>query len=332
MYKLSTRLPVLQNLPANGGFFRKRWKILLATPENDNYNSRITVPEDNVTDTRITEAWAAQIRYDTVRMIEAVGSGHPGGSLSCADILACLYFRIMRLKPAEPGWNDRDRFILSKGHAAPALYAALARRGFFPPDELRKLRQADGILQGHPDRLLTPGVDMTTGCLGQGLSAGIGMALAGHLDKRDYCVYVILGDGEMNEGQVWEAAQTAPHYKLGRLIVFLDLNNLQFDGTLDEVIRPFDLAAKWRAFGWDVAELDGHDHAAICQAVESARADDGAPHLFVTHTIKGKGVPVMENACAWHSLVDCEAMRQALPRLAEEVKRYEDVLNAPDVW
>jgi transketolase len=285
-----------------------------------------------MTDTRTTEAYATQIRYDTVRMIEAVGSGHPGGALSCADILACLYFRIMRLRPEEPGWRGRDRFILSKGHAAPALYAALGRRGFFPPAEFRRLRQVDGILQGHPDRLLTPGVDMTTGCLGQGLSAGIGMALAGRIDGADYHVFVVLGDGEMNEGQVWEAAQTAPHYKLGRLIAFLDLNNLQFDGTLDEVIRPFDLAAKWRAFGWDVAELDGHDHGAIIEAVEAAQAGDEAPHLLVAGTVKGKGVPVMENACAWHSLVDREAMRQALPQLAEEVKRYEDVLDAPDVW
>lgn len=285
-----------------------------------------------MTDTRLTEAYAAQIRYDTVRMIEAVGSGHPGGSLSCADVLACLYFRIMRLKPEEPGWPQRDRFILSKGHAAPALYAALGRRGFFSPAEFRKLRQVDGILQGHPDRLLTPGVDMTSGCLGQGLSAGIGMVLAGRIDAADYHVYVILGDGEMNEGQVWEAAQTAAHYELSRLIVFLDLNNLQFDGTLEEVIRPFDLAAKWQAFGWDVVELDGHDHAAILQAVADAQSRDGAPHLLVTHTVKGKGVPVMENACAWHNLVDRGAMRQALPQLAKEVKRHEDILDAPDVW
>lgn len=282
--------------------------------------------------TRKTMAYATQMRYDVVRMIENVESGHPGGSLSCVDIIACLYFEAMRIRPGEPDWPLRDRFMLSKGHAAPALYAALSRRGYFPASELSRLRQLDGNLEGHPDRLRTPGVDMTTGCLGEGLSAGIGMALAGRLDSADYYTYVVLGDGEANEGQIWEGAQVAAHYSLDRLIAFLDLNNLQFDGPLDEVLKPLDLAAKWRAFGWDVQETNGHDHDEILQAIKTAKGRLGKPHMIIAHTTKGKGAQVMENQCAWHSIVDLQQMRDCLPELVEEMRRYEDVLNAPDVW
>jgi len=279
-----------------------------------------------------TMAYAAQMRYDVVRMIENVASGHPGGSLSCVDIIACLYFEAMRIRPDEPDWRLRDRFMLSKGHAAPALYAALSRRGYFPASELKRLRQVDGTLEGHPDRLHTRGVDMTTGCLGEGLSAGIGMALAGRLDSADYFTYVILGDGEVNEGQIWEAAQVAAHYGLDRLIAFLDLNNLQFDGTLDDVLKPLDLAAKWGAFGWHVQEIDGHDHDEILKAIETAKGRPGKPHMIIARTTKGRGVRVMENQCAWHSIVDLQQMRNCLPELVEEMRCYEDVLDAPDVW
>jgi transketolase len=279
-----------------------------------------------------TMAYAAQMRYDVVRMIENVASGHPGGSLSCVDIIACLYFKAMRIRPNEPDWRLRDRFILSKGHAAPALYSALSRRGYFPASRLKQLRQLDGTLEGHPDRLCTPGVDMTTGCLGEGLSAGIGMALAGRLDSADYYTYVILGDGEVNEGQIWEAAQVAAHYSLDRLIAFLDLNNLQFDGTLNEVLKPLDMAAKWRAFGWDVQEIDGHDHDEILKAIQTTKARPGKPHTIISRTTKGKGVRAMENQCAWHSIVDLRQMRNCLPELIEEMRCYEDVLDAPDVW
>jgi len=281
---------------------------------------------------RRTIAYAAQMRYDVVRMIENVKSGHPGGSLSCVDILACLYFDVMRICPDEPDWPGRDRFVLSKGHAAPALYAALARRGYFPATELGKLRQIGGILEGHPDHNHTPGVDATTGCLGEGLSIGIGMALAARLDHADYYVYVVLGDGETNEGQIWEAAQVGAHYGLGHLVVFLDLNNLQFDGTLDEVLRPWDLSAKWKTFGWDVQDIDGHDHRQILRAVSKAKNRKNRPHMVICQTTKGKGAPVMENQCAWHSIVNLQQMNDCLPKLAQEIRRYEDILNAADVW
>jgi transketolase len=282
---------------------------------------------------RKTEAHAAQMRYDIVRMIENVGSGHPGGSLSCTDILACLYFGdVLNIRPDEPKWPDRDRCILAKGHAAPALYAALARRGFFSSSELAQLRQIDSMLEGHPDCVITPGVEMTTGPLGLGLSAAAGMALAGRMDKKDYYVYVVSSDGELNEGQVWEAAQFAAHYNLDHIINFLDYNGFQFDGSIEDVIRPYDIAAKWRAFGWDVVEIDGHDHRQILEAIARAKENKGKPHYIVSKTEKGKGVPVMENSCNWHSLMDKQVMLDSIPELAKEVKRYADVLDAQDIW
>jgi len=273
------------------------------------------------------------MRYDVVRMISHVNVGHPGGSLSCVDLLACFYFGgALRVRPDDPHWSGRDRMILAKGHAAPAWYAALGRRGFFSPDEFRQLRQFESILEGHPDCVVTPGVDMTTGPLGQGLSVACGMALAGRLDGLDYDCFVINSDGEKNEGQVWESAQFGAHYGLDRVIGFLDYNKLQLDGPCEAVLNPRDLAAKWRDFGWHVQEIDGHDHAAILAAIETARSTPGRPHYIIAHTVKGKGVLCMENECSWHSLVDRQAMLDALPALAEEVKRHGDVLDAPDVW
>jgi transketolase len=279
---------------------------------------------------RRLQAHAAQMRYDVVRMIENVGSGHPGGSLSCVDILACLYYEVMNVRPGAPA--SRDRFILSKGHAAPALYAVLGRTGYFSPHEFRSLRQIGGILEGHPDCRVTPGVDMTTGPLGQGVSAGAGMALAGRMDGKDYYVYVITSDGEMGEGQIWEAAQFAAHMGLDHLVVILDYNGLQFDGTCKEVLDLGDIAGKWRTFGWHTQEIDGHNHRQILDALAHCKTEKARPHFIIARTSKGKGVSFMENDCKWHSLIDREMMRNYLPKLAEEIQEYADVLDAPDIW
>lgn len=243
---------------------------------------------------------ARRIRGHIVRMLAASGSGHPGGSLSAADILAVLYFRAMRIDPANPRWPERDRFVLSKGHAAPVLYAALVEAGFFPLETLPTLRQFGSILQGHPDMKKTPGVEMSTGSLGQGISAANGMALAGRLDKKDYRVYVLLGDGEIEEGEVWEAAMTSVHYRLDNLTAFLDYNHLQIDGRIEDVKSNTDPAGRFKAFGWHVLEIDGHDLDAIDEAIAQARATKGRPTMIVAHTTKGKGVSFMENQVGWH--------------------------------
>lgn len=249
-----------------------------------------------VTDLKST---AVQIRKDIVEMITAAASGHPGGSLSAADIMTVLYFEHMNIDPANPTWDQRDRFVLSKGHAAPVLYATLARRGFFPAEILNTLRQTGSKLQGHPDMRKVPGVDMSTGSLGQGISAAVGMAMALCLDKSPSKVYALLGDGELNEGIVWEAAMAASHYKLGNLVAILDYNGLQIDGPNEDVmgIKPVD--DKWRSFGWHVLETDGHDHAAIASALKEADEMD-KPVLIIAHTVKGKGVSFMENQVGWH--------------------------------
>ncbi len=247
-------------------------------------------------------ARANEIRKDIVRMLGGCGSGHPGGSLSAADIVAALYFKVLRIDPRDPRKPDRDRFILSKGHAAPVLYAALAQRGFFPREELGTLRRLGSRLQGHPDMKKLPGVEMSTGSLGQGLSAANGMALAGKLDRLDYRVYVLLGDGEIQEGQVWEAAMAAAHYKLDNLTAFLDHNGMQIDGPIREIMSPEPVADKWRAFGWDVQVIDGHDMAGILKALEKARAVIGRPQMIVAETVKGKGVSFMENQVGWHGV------------------------------
>lgn len=262
---------------------------------------------------------ANTLRQDIISMLVTSKSGHPGGSLSAAEILSTLFFREMRVKPEDPHWAERDRFVLSKGHAAPVLYAALAEKGYFPKEELQGLRQTGHMLQGHPDMKKTPGVDMSTGSLGQGLSAANGMALAGKLDGKDYQVYALLGDGEAAEGQIWEAAMAAAHYKLDNLTAILDLNGLQIDGTTDSVMCSTPLAAKWRAFCWHVIEIDGHDVDALLAAYAEAKQVKGRPTIILAKTVKGKGVSFMENQAGWHgSAPSVEQGEQALKELREE--------------
>ncbi|MBM7853668.1 transketolase [Desulfohalotomaculum tongense] len=263
------------------------------------------------------QAKAKIIRRDIVTMLGEAGSGHPGGSLSAADIVTALYFEVMNINPREPNWPDRDRFVLSKGHAAPVLYAALAERGYFEKEELKSLRRLGSRLQGHPDMKKLPGVEMSTGSLGQGLSAANGMAMAGKLDKKDYRVYVLLGDGEIQEGQVWEAAMAAAHYKLDNLTAFLDYNKMQIDGRIEEVMSPEPVADKWRAFGWHVIEIDGHNMEQILKAVDEAKGTTGKPTIIVAQTVKGKGVSFMENQVGWHGKApSAEQVEEALKELA----------------
>ena len=241
-----------------------------------------------------------RLRRHIVAMIGKAGSGHPGGSLSAVEIVAALYFGLLRHKPADPRWADRDRFILSKGHAAPLLYATLAECGYFPVDELTTLRQMDSRLQGHADRTATPGVEMSSGSLGQGLSFAIGVALAGRLNSQNYRVYVLLGDGECDEGQVWEAAMAAAHFKLDNLVAVVDNNGLQIDGCNCDVMNLEPFAQKWRAFGWQVIEVDGHDFPQLFGAFEQAKLAKGKPTVIIAHTVKGKGVSFMENNVGFH--------------------------------
>ena len=243
---------------------------------------------------------AENIRLGVIESTHAAASGHPGGSLSIADIMAYLYFEEMNVDPANPKDENRDRFVLSKGHTAPALYSTLAVKGFFPFDELTTLRQADSRLQGHPDMKGIPGVDMTTGSLGLGISAACGMALAGKLNGKDYRVYTVVGDGESEEGQVWEASMFANHYKLDNLCVILDYNKLQIDGPVAEVIGPAPFEPKLEAFGYNVISIDGHDFEKIDAAFKAARECKGRPTAIVANTVKGKGVSFMENKVNWH--------------------------------
>ncbi len=243
---------------------------------------------------------ALSLRRDIIKMTCAAGSGHPGGSLSVVDILVVLFFREMRINPDMPGAPDRDRFVLSKGHAAPALYAVLAARGFFRRKLLDTLRTLGSPLQGHPDMRKLPGVEISTGSLGQGLSVANGMALAARLSKSRTRVYTVLGDGEMQEGQVWEAAMTAAHYRLDNLTAFVDNNGLQIDGPTDQVMGVEPIGDKWRSFGWHVLEVDGHDLEAIAGALDEAREVRGKPVMIVAHTVKGKGVCFMEGQADWH--------------------------------
>ena len=243
---------------------------------------------------------AKKLRRHVIIMTATAGSGHPGGSLSAADIITALYFKVLRHDPKNPDWRDRDRFVLSKGHAAPILYAALAERGYFPVDELISLRKLDSRLQGHPDRTLTPGVEMSSGALGQGLSFGIGIALAGKLDSRNYRVYVLLGDGECDEGQVWEAAAAAAHFKVDNLVAIVDRNQQQLDGYCRDIMNLEPLADKWCAFGWEVLEIDGHNFQQILTAFDKAQEVKDKPTVIIAHTIKGKGVSFMENNVEFH--------------------------------
>ena len=251
------------------------------------------------------ERMAATIRCDIIEMITTAQAGHPGGSLSAADIVTALYFRVMRLDPENPDWPDRDRFILSKGHACPVWYAALAERGYFDKMHLGTLRRLNSILQGHPDMKKTPGIDMTAGSLGQGLSAGLGMALSGKLRKKDYRVYVVIGDGETQEGSIWEAAMAAANWKLDNLTAILDRNGIQNDTFVDDIQPLEPVADKWRAFGWHVIEIDGHDMAQVVEALETAQTIEGQPTLILAHTVKGKGVSYMENVPDWHGRAPC---------------------------
>ena len=243
---------------------------------------------------------ATHIRQGIIEAVHSAKSGHPGGSLSSADIMTVLYFEEMRVKPEEPKWADRDRFVLSKGHCSPALYATLAERGFFPKEDLKTFRHIDSYLQGHPEMKKVPGVDMSTGSLGQGISAANGMALAGKLDNKDYRVYALLGDGELEEGQVWEAAMFAAHYKLDNLTAFLDFNGLQIDGDITKVMNPTPVDQKYEAFGWHVITIDGHVYDAIRGAIAEAKTVKGKPTMIIAKTIKGKGVSFMENQAGWH--------------------------------
>ncbi|TCL57126.1 transketolase [Hydrogenispora ethanolica] len=243
---------------------------------------------------------ARQMRGHIIRMLAASKSGHPGGSLSAVELLSYLYFYKMKIDPQNPTLPDRDRFVLSKGHAAPVLYSALAERGFFDKELLQTLRQFGSILQGHPDMKRIPGVDISSGSLGQGLSVGNGMALAAKLDRKPYHVYVLLGDGEIEEGQVWEALMTSVHYKLDNLTAFLDYNHLQIDGTIEDVKSLTDPGKRFTAFGWRVVSVDGHNIAEIDRAVEESESVKGQPTMIVLNTCKGKGCSFMENQVGWH--------------------------------
>ncbi|MBE6764849.1 MAG: transketolase [Ruminococcaceae bacterium] len=242
---------------------------------------------------------ANRIRRHVIEGTFCAKCGHPGGSLSASDMLAYLYFKEMRINVNDPQWEDRDRFVLSKGHAAPALYGTLALKGFFPEEEIKNLRKVGSMLQGHPSMKLTPGVDMSTGSLGQGFSTAAGMALNAKLKNKDYRVYAILGDGEIQEGQVWETAMFAPNKGLDNLVAIVDNNNLQIDGTVEEVNSPYPIAEKFAAFGWNTVEIDGHDFDQIEAALNEAK-NSGKPTAIVMKTVKGKGVSFMEDVCDWH--------------------------------
>lgn len=260
--------------------------------------------------------WARRLRVEIVKMIAHAGSGHPGGSLSAADLVAALYWHFMRLRPEEPRWPDRDRFVLCKGHACPVIYAALALRGFYPVEELQTLRAFNSRLQGHPDMKKTPGLDMTTGSLGQGLSAAVGMALGARLQQKDFRVFALLSSGDQDEGQTWEAAMAAGHYKLDHLVALLDYNCLQLDGWTHEVMELEPLKDKWRAFNWEVLEIDGHNMDQIVNGIEAATHVKGKPTAVLAHTIKGKGVSFMENVCEWHGRApNAEELAAALREL-----------------
>ena len=265
-----------------------------ASPESDSLHNKF-----NLSAAELKEV-AKMLRRHVITMTATAGSGHPGGSLSAADIIAALYFKVLRHNPENPRWQDRDRFILSKGHAAPILYAALAETGYFPVAELATLRQLDSRLQGHTDRNLTPGVEMSSGSLGMGLSFAIGVAMAARLDSKDYRTYVLLSDGECEEGQTWEAALSAAHFKLDNLTAIVDCNGIQLSGWTREVMNLEPFAQKWQAFGWHTIDIDGHDFDQILSAFQGTEMVKGKPTVIVARTIKGKGVSFMENNVAFH--------------------------------
>jgi transketolase len=262
-----------------------------------------------------TKKFACQIRKDVVTMIHQGGEGHPGPALSVADIMAVLYNDFLNIDPQNPKWKERDRFILSKGHACPVLYAALTRKGFLSEDEFPTLRHYGSRLQGHPD-IKTPGVDMTSGSLGNGISIGLGMTLAARMQGIDNYVYVVTGDGELNEGVLWEAVNAASKYKADKLIAFVDNNGMQSGGSVAEVGNMVNIDGRFKSFGWHVQEIDGHDLEAINEAIKNAQNEKGVPSVIIAHTVKGKGVPFMEHNNAWHKgTPDAEQLKEALQAL-----------------
>lgn len=268
---------------------------------------------------------ACKVRMGVIEATHCAKSGHPGGSLSAADVLTYLYFKEMNVDPQDPAKADRDRFVLSKGHIAPALYATLAHRGFFPVEELKTLRKIGSRLQGHPDMKKIPGVDMSSGSLGQGISAACGMAKAAKLTGADYRVYAVLGDGEIQEGQVWEASMFAAHYDLDNLCILVDNNGLQIDGSIDEVMSPYPIDEKFKAFGFHVINIDGHDFDQIEAAYQEARTVKGKPTAIIAKTVKGKGVSFMENKASWHGTApNDEQYEIAMKELHEQLSALED--------
>lgn len=273
------------------------------------------------------ELVAYKIRRHVLEGVYSAGCGHPGGSLSIADILAVLYFDEMRVDPQNPAWPDRDRFVLSKGHCAPALYGALAEKGFFPKEDIFTLRKADSYLQGHPDMRKVPGVDMSTGSLGQGVCCANGMAIAAKLDGKPYRVYTILGDGELEEGQVWEAAMFGAHHKLDNLTAFIDLNLLQIDGDVRDVMNPMPVDEKFLAFGWNVLTVGAHDIVALRGAIDQAKACKGKPTVIICRSVKGKGVSFMENEAGWHGMApNQQQYEQAIAEIDEKIAQLSAVL------
>ena len=278
---------------------------------------------------RVTELAiiANKIRKNALTAVYSAQSGHPGGSLSIADLLALLYFEVMNVDPKNPKMADRDRFVLSKGHTAPALYSALAERGFLPVEDIKTFRNAKSYLQGHPDMNKVPGVDMSTGSLGQGVSVAGGMALSAKLDNKDYRVYSILGDGELEEGQVWEQAMFAAHYKLDNLTIFVDFNGLQIDGDITEVMNPTPIDKKFEAFGWNVIVADAHDFNDLLNAIEKAKATKGKPTAVIMKSVKGKNVSFMENNAGWHgSAPNEEQYNQAITELDAKIAELEAMI------
>ena len=266
------------------------------------------------------EKIANEIRKSIVTAVHSAKSGHPGGSLSSADIFTYLYFEELNVDPKNPKYENRDRFVLSKGHVAPAYYSTLAEEGFFPKEDLTTLRHTGSYLQGHPDMKHIPGVDMSSGSLGQGVSAAVGMAAAGKFDHKDYRVYTLTGDGEIQEGQIWEAAMWAGHRKLDNLVVIVDNNNLQIDGEISKVCSPYPIDKKFEAFGWNVLVIDGHNYEEIIDAIEKAKECKDKPTAVVCNTVKGKGVSFMENQAAWHGTAPSkEQCETALKELGGEI-------------
>ncbi|MDP2922881.1 MAG: transketolase [Candidatus Omnitrophota bacterium] len=272
---------------------------------------------------KLLKTEANEIRKLIIDMLARAGSGHPGGSLSSADIIACLYFEVMRHNSKDPHWPDRDRFHLSKGHCCPALYAVLSMCGYFPKEELWKLRRLGAVLQGHPDRG-TPGIEVASGSLGQGLSVALGMALAARIDKKDYRVYCLMGDGEIQEGNIWEAAMAAAHYKVDNLCGIIDYNHFQIDGRIEEIMNLEPLVNKWEAFGWHAIQCDGHNFYELLAAFEKAKAVKLKPTVIIAHTVKGKGVSFMEHVVDFHGRAPNEKEREIALRELEEIEKIEE--------